>query len=71
MEKINIFGKTLSELKEIVKKLSLPSFIALQIADWMYRKKVSSIDEMRNISKKNRELLLENCFIEKSTHRRV
>ncbi len=71
MEKINIFGKTLSELKEIVKQLSLPNFIALQIADWMYRKKVSSFDEMRNISKKNRELLLENCFIEKASHRSV
>ena len=50
-EKQNLFGKTLDELKEICKNLSLPSFTSKQIADWLYKKQISSIDEMTNLSK--------------------
>ena len=55
-----LFGKTLSELKDICKELSLPSFTAKQIADWLYKKEISSIEEMTNISLKNREILSEH-----------
>ena len=65
MDKINLFGKTLSELKEIVSSLSLPTFIAKQIANWLYQKKASSFEEMVNISKKNRGLIKEKYTIEK------
>ena len=54
-----LFGKTLSELKIVVKELGLPGFTAKQIADWLYCKSVSSIDEMSNLSKKARQLLTE------------
>jgi 23S rRNA (adenine2503-C2)-methyltransferase len=57
MEKEALMGKTLPELKEIVTALGLPGFTAKQIADWLYRKDVNDIDEMTNISKKNREIL--------------
>ncbi len=57
MEKEILFGKTLAELKEIVKELGMPAFTAKQIADWLYKKRVTHIDEMLNISKKNREQL--------------
>ena len=40
-------------------ELGLPKFTAKQIADWLYKKDVSSIDEMTNLSKKARELLNE------------
>lgn len=60
MEKGRLFGKTLEELKEIVAKLRMPAFTAKQIADWLYKKNVSSIGEMTNLSKKARELLAEN-----------
>lgn len=59
-EKQNLFGKTLDELKEICKNLSLPSFTSKQIADWLYKKQISSIDEMTNLSLKARESLKEN-----------
>ena len=59
IEKIALFGKTLSELQDIVKTLSLPKYTALQIADWLYKKEVSSIDDFSNIAKKTRELLKE------------
>jgi 23S rRNA (adenine2503-C2)-methyltransferase len=54
-----LFGKTLSELSQIVEELSLPAFSALQIADWLYKKNVSSIDGMTNLSAKSRALLAE------------
>ena len=47
----NLFGKTLEELKIIVQQHNLPSFNAKQIADWLYKKQVESIDEMTNLSK--------------------
>ena len=55
--KDSLFGKTLAELQEVVVELGLPKFTAKQIADWLYKKEVSSIDEMSNLSKKARELL--------------
>ncbi|PTN08307.1 23S rRNA (adenine(2503)-C(2))-methyltransferase RlmN [Mangrovibacterium marinum] len=59
MQKEALFGKTLDELQRICVELALPKFTAKQIADWLYKKKVSSIDEMSNLSKKARELLNE------------
>lgn len=55
-----LFGKTLSELTELVIELGLPKFTGKQIADWLYHKEVSSINEMSNLSKKARALLEEN-----------
>ena len=58
--KIPLLGKTLDELKTLVAELGMPKFTANQLASWMYEKKVASIDEMTNLSLKNRELLKEN-----------
>jgi len=55
-----LFGKTLSELQEIVVQAGLPRFTAAQIADWLYPKRVASIEEMTNLSKKARAWLSEN-----------
>lgn len=55
--KIKLLGKTPAELKAIVTSLGLPAFTAKQIADWMYSKRVHTIDEMTNISKAGREKL--------------
>lgn len=55
--KIHLLGMTLDELKEVVLECNLPKFAAKQIADWIYKKKVVSIDEMTNISVSNRNLL--------------
>ena len=54
-----LFGKTLDELKLIVSELQLPAFTAKQIADWLYKKEVRSIDEFSNLSKVARQRLLE------------
>ena len=58
-----LLGKTLEELNLIVSDLGMPKFTAKQIASWLYEKKVASIEEMTNISLKNRELLSQNYEI--------
>ena len=67
-EKDYLFGKTLNELKEVCKELNLPGFTAKQIADWLYKKDIDSIDEMSNLSKKSRALLNEKFDFGTSKH---
>ena len=55
----SLLGKTLSELQEIVTALGMPKFTGKQIAQWIYEKRVRTIDEMTNISKSHRALLAE------------
>ena len=50
---------TLSELQEVTKGLGMPGFTAKQIAQWLYVKRVKSIDEMTNLSLKHRAMLSE------------
>jgi 23S rRNA (adenine2503-C2)-methyltransferase len=57
MQKEKLFGKTLNELIAVTKKAGLPGFAARQIADWLYKKEIGTIDEMTNLSKKTRVLL--------------
>ncbi|MDR3093530.1 MAG: 23S rRNA (adenine(2503)-C(2))-methyltransferase RlmN [Bacteroidales bacterium] len=52
-----LFGKTVQELSEMAAELSLPRYAAKQIAGWLYRRQVSSIDAMTDLSAKTRELL--------------
>jgi 23S rRNA (adenine2503-C2)-methyltransferase len=59
MHKIPLLGQTLSELTQLAKDLGMPAFTGKQIAEWIYSKRVCSIDEMTNISVKNRNLLNE------------
>jgi len=61
--KISLLGKTLEEFKTIVSELGMPSFTAKQISEWVYKKHAFSIDEMSNISVKNRALLIERYEI--------
>jgi 23S rRNA (adenine2503-C2)-methyltransferase len=57
MQKEKLYGKTLNELIPVTKRLGMPGFAARQIADWLYKKEISSIEEMTNLSKKMREIL--------------
>jgi len=57
MEKERLFGKTLDELKAVAAQVGLPKFAAKQMADWLYKKDIRSIDEMTNLSVKGREAL--------------
>ena len=57
--KIILAGKTPEELKNIALQEGLPGFAGKQISQWIYGKKVRSIEEMTNISKAFREKLSE------------
>lgn len=58
-----LLGSTLEDLKSIVKAFGLPAFTAKQIADWLYKKHVRSIDQMTNLSQKARAALSEQYEI--------
>ncbi len=54
-----LLGNTLPELQNIAGSLSLPSFTAKQIADWLYKKRVTEIARMTNLSANARDALSE------------
>jgi 23S rRNA (adenine2503-C2)-methyltransferase len=58
-----LLGMTATELREVAKSLGMPAFTGGQIAQWLYQKHVTTIDEMTNISKANRELLKAHCQV--------
>ena len=58
-----LLGNSLTELGEITDSLCLPMFTAKQIAGWLYKKRVLSIDEMSNLSKVARAVLAERYQI--------
>lgn len=52
-----LIGMTLQELECVTKEGGMPRFVAKQLAQWLYDKKVGSFAEMVNISRKNKEWL--------------
>ena len=58
-----LMGMTGTELKEVARELGMPAFTGGQIARWLYQQHVTSIDEMTNISKQNRERLKEHFTV--------
>ena len=58
-----LLGMSLFELKEVAKELGMPAFTGGQMAKWLYTQHVTSIDDMTNISKVNRERLKEQYVI--------
>ena len=56
-----LYGASLSELEMLTKELELPRFAAKQIAQWLYKRFVGSIEDMTNLSKVARERLKERC----------
>ena len=62
----NLFGLTLTQLQELCASEGFPKFAAKQIADWIYKKRVLSIDEMTNLSLTTRARLKEIATIRRS-----
>ena len=58
-----LMGMSLAELRQVATDLGMPAFTGGQMADWLYRRHVSGIDEMTNISKVNRARLAEQYDI--------
>ena len=66
MNREALLGKSLEELKELSVQLGMPAFTGKQLVDWIYKKKAVSIDEMSNISARNRALLNEKYIVGRS-----
>ncbi|MBR0195541.1 MAG: 23S rRNA (adenine(2503)-C(2))-methyltransferase RlmN [Paludibacteraceae bacterium] len=58
-----LLGKTLSELQEVALAVGLQKFAGKQLAEWLYVRRVTSFDQMTNISLKGREALKANYTI--------
>ena len=71
MTKVALYGKTLVELRKITDSLKLPGYTAKQIAEWLYKKDVTEIDLMSNLSKKARTALNESFEIGLTPHHTV
>ena len=52
-----LFGKTLNELQILVENFNQKKFVAKQIAEWLYKKDITKIEDMTNLSKSFREEL--------------
>ena len=64
MEKL--YGRTLSQLENILAEGGEPSYRAGQLAQWLYEKDADSIDGMSNLPKKLRNMLEENFLLGKT-----
>lgn len=71
MEKIKLLGHTLAQLKDIAVGLGLPGFVGKQMADWLYKKRVTQIDHMTNLSKAAREKLNERYVVGRVAYTQV
>jgi len=61
--KESLLGLRLSELEDVAREAGLPRFAGKQMADWLYRKGVSEIAQMTNLSQKARETLAERWTV--------
>lgn len=52
-----LLGMTLAQLEGVCTAAGMKRFVAKQLADWLYKKRVASIDQMTNLSKENRARL--------------
>lgn len=59
-EKKRLLGMTLEELRGVATETGLPAYAAKQLADWLYKKKVHSVQDMTNIATAKRALLDEH-----------
>ena len=63
LDKKNIRTLALDELKDFFKDNDMPRFRAKQVYEWLWKKSVSSFEEMRNVSKETIQLLDEHFVI--------
>lgn len=65
--RVNLLGKTLPQLQELCAAEGFPRFTAKQLCDWLYKKRVESIDAMTNLSLAQRARLNEMAYIGRET----
>lgn len=66
MSTTTLLGLTLNELTSLVQELGEPKYRAKQLAEWLYVKRATTLDEMTNLPKALRAKLEETCTIGRS-----
>ena len=61
--KTDLKSITFEELQDIVCSLGMEKYRAKQIFQWIYKKNISKIEEIKNISKNTKNKLLKTAFI--------
>jgi len=59
VDKPVLFGRKPAELLEVTTRLGLPGYVSKQLTAWLYRKEVTTFEEMTDLPKKTRQLLAE------------
>ena len=62
---MNIYGTTFEALEKYFLERNDKKFKATQVFDWIYKKRINSFDEMRNVSKETIKTMSENFYFEK------
>ena len=62
-EKINLLNLNQQELEEFVVSLGMKKFYGKQLFNWLHKKIVRDLNEVTNLSLKDRELLTEKAYI--------
>ena len=63
IKKRPLVGLSLTQLRDVASECGMPAFAAKQMAQWLYEKRVESIDEMTNLSLKARARLAEDYCV--------
>lgn len=61
----HITNLTLQQLQQTLQEMGEPGFRFKQIVHWLYKKRVDSLDAMRNVAKSTRQKLQEKYTVEK------
>ena len=62
-QKINILGKTLPEMEELLINLGQKSYRAKQILKWIHQRGISNFDDMTDLSKELRSVMKDHFII--------
>ena len=62
-EKKKLLGLSLADLEAVAAEMAMPRFTAKQMAQWLYEKRATTVDEMTNLSKSNRACLSERYCV--------
>ena len=62
---MNIYGMTLEQLEDYFISIGQKKFKATQVYDWLYKKRVTSFDDMSNIKKDVIDILNGEPYVKK------
>ncbi len=71
MSKKSIINLTLTQLQKELDILGLPKYTAKQFTDWVYNKRITSFEQVTNISKQNLKIIEEHFDVGRYTYKLI